>query len=569
MRSLRTMNIHAAKGFVNTMAQSRGMTVVYHKEAIQPYTDPQSKQIHVSRPMAHWDDTQFGVWMGEVFHELGHHRGINGKIMDHFAKKGTDMKSMYGTLVNMFADVINDKQWAGTYDGAHRDVQAAQLYHAARGYNITKDNPPTDDKSRLMAELFSWYYSRRGSTFQPVLRGIGQQWESLIPIPGNLTALNDEWAALSDAQSIEDLIAKILPPEEIEKGNPPPQPQPGEGEGEGEGKEGQEGKGKAKGQAKGKGEGDPTDGEAWVRYRDLLPDNHGDDKPSNARLKGIKILYDQDPGAKYKYSDTHEVITDMTPTADELDYGRDVMEYIQKGADENRGLAGQITRIMQIRSTRRWNMDQKTGRLNGRALARIPGGKEDIFKKRTQPIITKDCAISVLGDMSGSMGGEKFFALGSSFLLLNQACTKIGIPCELNMFTERQGVPKYYVVKDFNRRITDEKIKESFAFASTRMGHNPDGEALLWTYNRLAARKEKKKVLIVLSDGQPAVARYDAGDASVHLKEVAEAIDKRCTLIAVGLMSTSVKQFYKKNTVVKDPKELEAMFLDLLQNNVI
>ena len=70
---------------------------------------------------------------------------------------------------------------------------------------------------------------------------------------------------------------------------------------------------------------------------------------------------------------------------------------------------------------------------------------------------------------------------------------------------------------------------------------NIDGEALLWAHNRLIARPEERRILMVISDGAPvddSTASANGGSyLERHLRQVIEWIEKRSSaeLIAIGI----------------------------------
>ena len=59
---------------------------------------------------------------------------------------------------------------------------------------------------------------------------------------------------------------------------------------------------------------------------------------------------------------------------------------------------------------------------------------------------------------------------------------------------------------------------------------NIDGEALLWAHNRLLARPEDRRILMVISDGAPVddstLSVNNAGYLEAHLRKVIEWIEK-------------------------------------------
>ena len=70
---------------------------------------------------------------------------------------------------------------------------------------------------------------------------------------------------------------------------------------------------------------------------------------------------------------------------------------------------------------------------------------------------------------------------------------------------------------------------------------NIDGEALLWAHNRLIARPEERRILMVISDGAPvddSTASANGGSyLERHLRQVIEWIEKKSPveLIAIGI----------------------------------
>jgi len=90
---------------------------------------------------------------------------------------------------------------------------------------------------------------------------------------------------------------------------------------------------------------------------------------------------------------------------------------------------------------------------------------------------------------------------------------------------------------------------------------NIDGEALLWAYRRLLVRAERRKILMVISDGAP----VDDSTLSVnpgnylekHLRDVIRDIEHRddVELIAIGI-GHDVTRYYRRAVTIVDAEEL-------------
>lgn len=242
---------------------------------------------------------------------------------------------------------------------------------------------------------------------------------------------------------------------------------------------------------------------------------------------------------------------------------------VQNMVKDTAVLKSHIMRLIQINSVTNNIYAQKRGRLHSKALASIPTGNVKVFKRKTVPQLQKDCAAIVLGDASGSTHGTKFYAETASFILLNEVFRTVGIPFEFLMFTENFSTrrARHMVLKSFGSKISEDQILARCNHVhENELGNNADGEALLWAYKRLSKRKEKRKILIMLSDGQPCCER--PGDAANYLRKVAAQVETKVDLFSIGLCTESPKNFYK-HWAKAQPDNLGAMFLELAKQKLL
>jgi cobaltochelatase CobT len=125
------------------------------------------------------------------------------------------------------------------------------------------------------------------------------------------------------------------------------------------------------------------------------------------------------------------------------------------------------------------------------------------------------------------------------------------------------------VHKNYSEKVNKERLISRFGKAATwRMSGNADGENILWEYNRIASRPEAKKLMIVLSDGQPADSKY--GDIYGFTKTVIEGIERsKVGIIGIGIETDAVAEFYKRYKVLESAEDIESTLLDILRNEVI
>ena len=93
---------------------------------------------------------------------------------------------------------------------------------------------------------------------------------------------------------------------------------------------------------------------------------------------------------------------------------------------------------------------------------------------------------------------------------------------------------------------------------------NIDGEALLWAHNRLLVRNEKRKILMVISDGAPVddstLSANPGNYLERNLREVIDNIEKRNSieLLAIGI-GHDVSRYYNNAATINDVDQLGAV----------
>jgi cobaltochelatase CobT len=98
---------------------------------------------------------------------------------------------------------------------------------------------------------------------------------------------------------------------------------------------------------------------------------------------------------------------------------------------------------------------------------------------------------------------------------------------------------------------------------------NIDGEALLWAHQRLMARPEERRILMVISDGAPvddSTASANSGTyLEKHLRQVIGWIESRSPveLVAVGI-GHDVTRYYARAVTIMDVEQLGGAMIEQL-----
>lgn len=236
-----------------------------------------------------------------------------------------------------------------------------------------------------------------------------------------------------------------------------------------------------------------------------------------------------------------------------------------------------LERAMAARSAATWSSGHRSGRLHPSALARLTAFKDDRVFRRKHINESKDVAVELLVDCSGSMTGGKirtaaYAAYGLSavldrMMIANEVLgftTQDNLPAEMRAEEVRLGIryarreTLYHpIIKGFNERMTAETKKRFAALPSVNwLSENVDGESIQIAAARLAQRREKRKILMVLSDGQPACPG-DFNQLVRHLKKSVKDVERSgIDVIAIGIQSDAPRHFYSKYVLLSDVSEL-------------
>lgn len=192
-------------------------------------------------------------------------------------------------------------------------------------------------------------------------------------------------------------------------------------------------------------------------------------------------------------------------------------------------------------------------------------GNENVFYSR----IKKEglnTACSLLVDSSGSMMGDNIVLAIKIAYLFSLTFEVLSVPNEVLSFTqdgegsapelrgETAGYSRYYPLVHFVHKSFDKKLRhclDSMKALGSEMMQNADGESVLWAASRLSYRKEKRKILFVISDGMPCNSETGGHELYSHLSEVVKTVGKYgIECVGIGVQTNSVKKFYPNYVVI-------------------
>jgi cobaltochelatase CobT len=371
------------------------------------------------------------------------------------------------------------------------------------------------------------------------------------------------------------------------------QDQDGDSEDDGEGEAGQA---EARAEPQ-QGEGEET--EADYDGEDMDDQDGADGEMGDDGMQPVtpqRRNWDHLPQSDYKIWSTKfdETIT-ATELADEEELNR-LRAYLDQQLSNLQSvvtkLANRLQRRLMAQQNRSWDFDQEEGMLDAARLARVivsPGSSLSYKIERETDF--RDTVVTLLIDNSGSMRGRPISIAAISADILARTLERCGVKTEILGFTTRawkggqaredwlaagrQPMPGR--LNDL-RHIIYKKADEPWRHAKRNLGlmmregllkENIDGEALLWAHNRLIARAEDRRILMVISDGAPVddstLSVNHGGYLEQHLRKVIEMIETRSPvqLVAIGI-GHDVTRYYKRAVTIMDVEQLGGTMIEQL-----
>ena len=323
------------------------------------------------------------------------------------------------------------------------------------------------------------------------------------------------------------------------------------------------------------GEEDSDSREPWRPNRSVLDD------PSAFGYKIFSKLNDE------------EITAEELSTPDELERLRTFLDKELKNLSSAVArLANKLQRKLMAQQNRAWQFDLEEGTLDAARLPRIIiDPMSPLSFKREHDTTFRDTVVTLLLDNSGSMRGRPIMVAACCADILARTLERCGVKVEILGFTTKawkggqsreswlaQGKPsapgrlndlRHVIYKNADAPYRRARRNLALMMREGLLKENIDGEALAWAHNRMLARPEQRRILMMISDGAP----VDDSTLSVnsgcylerHLRQVITEIETRSPveLIAIGI-GHDVTRYYKRAVTITDPSELAGAMTDKL-----
>ncbi|MBI1251429.1 MAG: cobaltochelatase subunit CobT [Alphaproteobacteria bacterium] len=303
-----------------------------------------------------------------------------------------------------------------------------------------------------------------------------------------------------------------------------------------------------------------------------------------------------DPNAHYKvFTRAHDEVVQAEELCDSEELAR-LRSYLDQQLKPLQSVVGRLANRLQRRllakQNRAWTFDLEEGILDTARLTRvIIDPMSALSFKEEDEADFKDTVVTLLLDNSGSMRGRPIMIAALSADILARTLERCGVKVEILGFTTRAwkgGMAKEEWLKAGRppqpgrmndlRHIVYKSADAPWRRARRNLGlmmregllkENIDGEALLWAHDRLLARTEQRRILMVISDGAPVddstLSANPGNYLERHLRAVIHWVETRSPieLIAIGI-GHDVTRYYRRAVTIVDAEQLGGAMVDKL-----
>jgi cobaltochelatase CobT len=283
------------------------------------------------------------------------------------------------------------------------------------------------------------------------------------------------------------------------------------------------------------------------------------------------------------YTTAHDWVVTAADLADAAELAR-LRLRLDAEAGEMRSLlarlANQLQRRLLAQQRRAWDFDLDDGLLDAAKLDRVVVQPDaPLSFKREREAAFRDTLVTLLIDCSGSMRGRPILLAAIAADMTARALERCGVGCEVLGFTTadfaggrsagdwaragnrdnpgRLGDLRHVVVKAADSSYRAARQNFGVLLLPGLLRENIDGEALAWAHRRLLGRRERRRVLVAISDGAPAEAATlranPPGLLDRHLAETIAGIEAAgaVELRAIGIRH-DVSRHYRRSVTISD-----------------
>ncbi|MFL0974458.1 VWA domain-containing protein [Vibrio parahaemolyticus] len=510
-------------------------------------------------PTANPDDPHYQqIAWGYLAHEAAHIRHTNFDMVQKASSK-----PIRKALLNIIEDVRIENELAKDYPGTRRSISQVIEYMVDTQQMCVPEQlePASNLQAWLLFRLRCHFLGQKALT--PLYQAVDERVRQLFPAAAmsRLSAMLTAVPSLASTGEVLKLVDAIVAM--LEEESRPPQDESDADSGNDIGRD-------ASNDSNNSSDSQipETDSSATGDVAET-GDSDNSDQADNLRqaLEASAAQFESDTFAQVaevlsEQAEGHQGVTPLSlPQAEQAMLGDEAI--LTLSASESAQIRARLRGMVQSSQDNRNHAKRHGLRVATHRLAASQAGESRLFIQR-QPRIAPNAAVHLLVDISGSMGkpiGEgnrKYFHVANEAALA-LAMALEGIPGVVPAVSYFPGIHQEVSIA----LLPKQSVRHRAAcFDQKPRGCTPMAQAMWFAANSLLAQKQKRKLMIVLTDGDPDdwAATHDIVD--------------RCRrsgfeLLGVGIQTRSVEKFFPQSIVINDVRDLKRELFEVTQQLLI
>ncbi|ENK3145396.1 VWA domain-containing protein [Vibrio cholerae] len=510
-------------------------------------------------PSANPDDPHYQqIAWGYLAHEAAHIRHTNFDMVQKASSK-----PIRKALLNIIEDVRIENELAKDYPGTRRSISQVIEYMVDTQQMCVPEQlePASNLQAWLLFRLRCHFLGQKALT--PLYQVVDERVRKLFPAAAmsRLSAMLTVVPSLASTGEVLKLVDAIVAM--LEEESRPPQDESDADNGNDIGQDASNDSNNSS-----DSQTPEADSSAMGDAAETV-DSDNSDQADNLRqaLEASAAQFEPDTFAQVaevlsEQAEGHQGVTPLSlPQAEQAMLGDEAI--LTLSASESAQIRARLRGMVQSSQDNRNHAKRHGLRVATHRLAASQAGESRLFIQR-QPRIAPNAAVHLLVDISGSMGkpiGEgnrKYFHVANEAALA-LAMALEGIPGVVPAVSYFPGIHQEVSIA----LLPKQSVRHRAAcFDQKPRGCTPMAQAMWFAANSLLAQKQKRKLMIVLTDGDPDdwAATHDIVD--------------RCRrsgfeLLGIGIQTRSVEKFFPQSIVINDVKDLKRELFEVTQQLLI
>ncbi|HDZ9481494.1 VWA domain-containing protein [Vibrio cholerae] len=510
-------------------------------------------------PTANPDDPHYQqIAWGYLAHEAAHIRHTNFDMVQKASSK-----PIRKALLNIIEDVRIENELAKDYPGTRRSISQVIEYMVDTQQMCVPEQlePASNLQAWLLFRLRCHFLGQKALT--PLYQVVDERVRQLFPAAAmsRLSAMLTAVPSLASTGEVLKLVDAIVAM--LEEESRPPQDESDADSGNAIGQDASNDSNSSSDSQT------PETGSSATGDAAESGDSDNSDQADNLRqaLEASAAHFELDTFAQVaevlsEQAEGHQGVTPLSlPQAEQAMLGDEAI--LTLSASESAQIRARLRGMVQSSQDNRNHAKRHGLRVATHRLAASQAGESRLFIQR-QPRIAPNAAVHLLVDISGSMGkpiGEgnrKYFHVANEAALA-LAMALEGIPGVVPAVSYFPGIHQEVSIA----LLPKQSVRHRAAcFDQKPRGCTPMAQAMWFAANSLLAQKQKRKLMIVLTDGDPDdwAATHDIVD--------------RCRrsgfeLLGIGIQTRSVEKFFPQSIVINDVKDLKRELFEVTQQLLI